>query len=171
MSAKVPTGPSTPSLFSEASESVTRARAPLPREWITANVDGGARGNPGPAGYGVYIRSGNGVPIAQLSEYLGHRTNNFAEYSALLAALEYAVAHGHRALKVVSDSELMVRQMTGQYRVNSPDLKPLYEKARGLVRQLDKFSIEHVLRANNKHADQLANEAMDRGMGKSKGKI
>jgi probable phosphoglycerate mutase len=83
-----------------------------------------------------------------------------------LAALEYAVAHGHRALKVVSDSELMVKQMTGQYRVNSPDLKPLYEKARSLVRQLDKFAIEHVLRAKNQHADRLANDAMDRGMGK-----
>lgn len=129
-------------------------------------MDGGARGNPGPSGYGAYIRDGKGVPIAQLSEYLGHRTNNVAEYSALLAALEYAVAHGHRALKVVSDSELMVRQMTGQYRVNSADLKPLYEKARSLVRKLDKFAIEHVLRAKNQHADRLANEAMDRGMGK-----
>ena len=102
----------------------------------------------------------------QLSKYLGHKTNNFAEYSALLAALEYAVAHGYRALKVISDSELMVRQMTGQYRVSSPDLKPLYEKACGLVRQLDKFAIEHVLRGRNQHADRLANDAMDRGMGK-----
>lgn len=135
-------------------------------EWITANVDGGARGNPGPAGYGVYIRDATGAPIAQLSQYLGHKTNNVAEYSALLAALEYAIAHRHRALKVISDSELMVRQMTGQYRVSSPDLKPLYDKACGLVRQLDKFSIEHVLRASNQHADRLANEAMDRGMGK-----
>jgi ribonuclease HI len=131
-----------------------------------ANVDGGARGNPGPAGYGVYIRDAAGAPIKQLSEYLGHRTNNVAEYSALLAALEYAVAHGHRALKVVSDSELMVKQMTGQYRVNSPDLKPLYEKARSLVRRLDKFAIEHVLRAKNQYADRLANDAMDRGTGK-----
>ena len=135
-------------------------------EWITANVDGGARGNPGPAGYGVYVRDGKGVQIAQLSEYLGHKTNNFAEYSALLAALEYAVAHGYRALKVISDSELMVRQMTGVYRVSSPDLKPLYEKARTLVRKLDKFAIQHVLRAQNRHADALANEAMDRGMGR-----
>jgi len=133
---------------------------------IVAFVDGGARGNPGPAGYGAYIRDASGAPVAQLSEYLGIKTNNFAEYSALLAALEYAVAHGYRALKVMSDSELMVRQMTGRYRVNSPDLKPLYEKARSLVRKLDRFSIEHVLRAKNQHADRLANEAMDRGMGK-----
>ena len=137
-----------------------------PVSWITANVDGGARGNPGPAGYGVYIRDGSGAPIKQMSEYIGHKTNNFAEYSALLAALQFAVDNGHKALKVISDSELMVRQMTGRYRVSSPDLKPLYEKARSLVRQLENFRIEHVLRAQNKHADGLANEAMDRGMGK-----
>ncbi len=134
--------------------------------FVTANVDGGARGNPGPAGYGVYIRDASGAPIKQISEYIGHKTNNFAEYSALLAALQFAVDNGHKAFKVISDSELMVRQMTGRYRVSSPDLKPLYEKARALVRQLDRFSIEHVLRAQNKHADLLANEAMDRGMGK-----
>jgi ribonuclease HI len=168
MSSKAPSGPASPSLFPEEIESAAspRAASSQPLQWITANVDGGARGNPGPAGYGVYIRDAEGTAIKQLSEYLGHRTNNVAEYSALLAALEYAVAHGHRALKVVSDSELMVKQMTGQYRVNSPDLKPLYEKARSLVRQLDKFAIEHVLRAKNQHADRLANDAMDRGMGK-----
>ena len=143
------------------------SRHPQPvLSWITANVDGGARGNPGPAGYGVYIRDASGAPIKQISEYIGHKTNNFAEYSALLAALQFAVDNGHKVLKVISDSELMVRQMTGRYRVSSPDLKPLYEKARLLVRQLDKFSIEHVLRAQNKHADRLANEAMDRGMAK-----
>ena len=130
-------GSDTPSLFPESSESAPARRAPAQQvEWITANVDGGARGNPGPAGYGAYIRGTDGKPIAQLSEYLGIKTNNFAEYSALIGALEYAIAHGYRALKVVSDSELVVRQMTGQYRVNSPDLKPMYEKARSLVRQL-----------------------------------
>jgi len=160
-------GSGTSSLFPESSKSSAVREASAQRvEWITANVDGGARGNPGPAGYGAYIRGADGKPLAQLSEYLGVKTNNFAEYSALLAALEYAIAHGYRTLKVISDSELMVRQMTGQYRVNSPDLKPMYEKARSLVRQLDKFTIEHVLRARNQHADRLANEAMDRGMGK-----
>jgi ribonuclease HI len=155
------------SLFPEKSDDQgTSETTNVAIEWITANVDGGARGNPGPAGYGVYVRDGKGAQIAQLSEYLGHKTNNFAEYSALLAALEYAVAHGYRALKVISDSELMVRQMTGVYRVSSPDLKPLYEKARTLVRKLDKFAIQHVLRAQNRHADALANEAMDRGMGR-----
>ena len=166
MPLKGPSGSKSPSLFpSDASTdaSLQHAKSGSPALWITANVDGGARGNPGPAGYGVYIRDPNGVVIAQLSDYLGHKTNNFAEYSALLAALEYAVAHGHRALKVVSDSELMVRQMNGEYRVKSPDLKPLYEKARTLTRQLDKFTIQHVLREQNRQADQLANEAMDRG--------
>jgi len=165
MPPKTPSGHDSASLFPEKSNTAsTSEQASAPQ--ITAFVDGGARGNPGPAGYGAYIRDASGAPIAQLSEFLGIKTNNFAEYSALLAALEYAIAHGHRTLKVVSDSELMVRQMTGQYRVNSPDLKPLYEKARSLVRKLDKFSIEHVLRAKNQHADRLANEAMDRGMKK-----
>lgn len=169
MSPKGPPHHSNPSLFekiSDSAQSPAKASAPMSLRWITANVDGGARGNPGPAGYGVYIRDAEGRPIAQLSEYLGHRTNNVAEYSALLAALEYAIQHGFRALKVISDSELMVRQMTGQYKVNSADLKPLYEKARSLVRQLDGFNIEHVLRVKNQHADRLANAAMDRGMGK-----
>src|SRR5438270_3900461 len=168
MSSKTPFGRDTPSLFPRESESASSPQRALDQsvEWITAHVDGGARGNPGPAGYGVYIRDADGTAIAQLSEYLGHRTNNFAEYSALLAALEHAMSNGYRALKVISDSELLVRQMTGQYRVNSPDLKPLYEKARSLVRRLDKFAIEHVLRAKNQHADRLANDAMDRGMGK-----
>lgn len=159
----------TPSLFSDISSPDAGSKphsAGLPVPWITANVDGGARGNPGPAGYGVHIRDSEGQVIAQLSEYLGHKTNNYAEYSALLAALEYAIKNNLRALKVISDSELMVRQMTGVYKVNSPELRPLYEKARSLVRQLEKFSIEHVLRAKNQHADQLANAAMDRGMGK-----
>jgi len=165
MSSKASSGPRTPSLFEEKSESFSNPQPP-PIEWVTANVDGGARGNPGPAGYGVYMRDAAGTPIAQLSEYLGHKTNNVAEYSALLAALEYAIAHGYRALKVISDSELMVRQMTGKYRVSSPDLKPLFEKACSLVRKLDKFAIEHVLRSRNQHADRLANDAMDRGTGR-----
>jgi probable phosphoglycerate mutase len=169
MPQKDPFSAQTPSLFGDNSDTLADAKPAISvnsAAWITANVDGGARGNPGPAGYGAYIRDAEGRVIAQLSEYLGHKTNNFAEYSALLAALEYAIKHNFRALKVVSDSELMVRQMTGQYKVNSADLKPLYDKARSLVRQLDKFAIEHVLRAKNQQADRLANDAMDRGMGK-----
>lgn len=149
-------------LFGAPAEAKPSARVAA-SDWIIANVDGGSRGNPGPAGFGVHIRDAQGTILAELSEYLGHRTNNFAEYSGLLAALEYAIAHQHRALRVISDSELMVRQMNGQYRVNSPDLKPMYEKAKSLTRQLDAFQIGHVLRGDNKKADHLANLAMDRG--------
>jgi ribonuclease HI len=133
---------------------------------IIAYCDGGSRGNPGPSGFGVYIQDSNGKVLAELSEYLGKRTNNFAEYSGLLAALEFAVANGHRALRVVSDSELMVKQMKGQYRVNSPELRPLYDEAKRRVVQLEHFQIQHVLREKNRHADRLANLAMDRGMGR-----
>jgi ribonuclease HI len=135
--------------------------------WTIAYCDGGSRGNPGPAGFGVYIQDEAGKVLAELSEYLGKRTNNFAEYSGLLAALKYAIAQGRRQLRVVSDSELMVKQMKGQYRVNSPELRPLYEEARRLTVQLDRFEIRHVLREKNRHADRLANLAMDRGTGKA----
>src|ERR1700721_1285579 len=134
---------------------------------IVAYCDGGSRGNPGPGGFGVYIQDSTGKVLAELSQYLGKQTNNFAEYSALLAALEFAIAQGHRSLRVVSDSELMVKQMKGQYRVNSPELRPLYEQARQRVPKLDHFQIQHVLREKNRHADRLANLAMDRGMGRA----
>jgi ribonuclease HI len=104
--------------------------------------------------------------LAELSEYLGTRTNNFAEYSALLAALDFAITNGHRSLRVISDSELMVKQMKGQYRVNSPELRPMYDEAKRRVSQVDHFQIQHVLREKNRHADRLANLAMDRGMGR-----
>ena len=134
---------------------------------IVAYCDGGSRGNPGPAGYGVHIEDGKGAAIGELSEFVGRKTNNFAEYSGLLAALQFALDHGYRRLKVVSDSDLMVKQIKGQYRVNSPELRPLYEEAKRRIRELDSFQIQHVLREKNRHADRLANEAMDRGMGKS----
>jgi len=134
---------------------------------IIAYCDGGSRGNPGPAGFGVYIQDSAGSVLAELSQYLGARTNNFAEYSALLAALEFAIAHGHKSLRIISDSELMVKQMKGQYRVNSPELRPLYEEARRRIPQLDHFQIQHVLREKNRHADRLANLAMDRGTGRA----
>jgi ribonuclease HI len=136
-------------------------------DFITAYCDGGSRGNPGPSGYGVSIEDAAGRPIADLSEFLGVKTNNFAEYSGLLAALEYALKHGHSRMRVVADSELMVKQMKGQYRVNSPDLRPLWEEARRRTAQLDRFEIQHVLRGKNKRADALANQAMDRGTGKT----
>jgi len=134
---------------------------------MTAYIDGGARGNPGPAGYGVHITDGEGRKLAELSDYLGVQTNNFAEYSGLVAALEYAVDHGYGTVKVVSDSELLVKQMKGQYKVRSEALAAIYNEARALVRKLDRFEIRHVLRHLNKDADRLANEAMDRGMGRA----
>ncbi len=132
--------------------------------WVIAFTDGGSRGNPGPSGYGVLIQAEDGSVLAELSEFLGMRTNNVAEYSGMLAALEYALAHGLKRLRVVSDSELMVKQMRGQYRVQSPELRPLYEEAKRRAGKLEAFQIEHVLRGKNKKADELANQAMDRGM-------
>ncbi len=134
---------------------------------IVAYCDGGSRGNPGPSGYGVSIEDAAGRPIAGLSEFLGVKTNNFAEYSGLLAALEYALSQGHPRLRVVADSELMVKQMKGQYQVKSPDLRPLWEEAKRRAARLERFEIQHVLRSKNKRADALANEAMDRGTGKT----
>ena len=138
------------------------APAKSPPEHVVAHVDGGARGNPGPAGYGVVIEDAHGARIAEFSRYLGHRTNNFAEYSGLVAALSYVLEHKHSALRVLSDSELMVRQMNGVYKVRSPELRPLYEEAKRLSRRLQWFRIEHVRRDKNAEADRLANEAMDR---------
>jgi ribonuclease HI len=129
----------------------------------TAHIDGGARGNPGPSGYGVVIQDASGRKVAELSEYLGHHTNNYAEYQGLLGALRYAVANGLKVLKVISDSELMVRQMKGIYKVKHPELRKLYDEAQQLVRKLDHFEIRHALREHNVDADRLANEAMDRG--------
>jgi ribonuclease HI len=133
---------------------------------IKANIDGGARGNPGPAAYGVIVRDAKGDIIAELSDYLGIQTNNYAEYSGLLAALDFAVREKHLSLKVLSDSELLVRQMQGRYKVKSPGLIDLYDRARALVRKLEYFSIEHVLRQYNREADSLVNQVLDsRGRG------
>lgn len=129
----------------------------------TAHVDGGARGNPGPAGYGAVICDPQGKKIAELSEYLGHHTNNYAEYQGLLGVLRYAIEHEIATLHVVSDSELMVRQMKGIYKVKHPELRKLHEEAQQLVRQLKHFEIRHALREHNQTADRLANLAMDKG--------
>lgn len=154
-------------LFENATpESAGEKNPSAPQDWITAHCDGGSRGNPGPAGFGVHIEDGAGEVLGELSGFLGKKTNNFAEYSALLAALRFALEHGRRRLRVVADSELMVKQMKGQYRVNSPELRPLYEKAKSLIGELDRFEIQHVLREKNRNADRLANAAMDRGMGR-----
>jgi probable phosphoglycerate mutase len=138
-----------------------------PQSGIIAHIDGGARGNPGPAGFGVYIQDAQGKVIAEISEFLGRQTNNYAEYSALLAALEYAIDHRHSVLHVVSDSELLVKQIRGEYKVRNPELKQLYDRAQELIAQLEHFEIRHVLRERNQNADRLANAAMDRGMNRT----
>jgi GxxExxY protein len=125
------------------------------------HIDGGARGNPGPAACAVVVAAADGAPLASFSKYLGETTNNVAEYRGLLAALEYALEHHYLRLKVVSDSELLVRQMQGRYKVKSADLKPLHEQARRLIDRLAAFSIEHVRREANREADRLVNEALD----------
>jgi ribonuclease HI len=136
-------------------------------EMLIAHCDGGSRGNPGPAGYGAVIEDNQGHVVARLSEYLGKRTNNYAEYSALLGVLAWMLENKRTRLKVIADSELMVKQMQGKYKVNSPDLRPLWEEARRRAGKLERFEIAHTLRGGNKEADQLSNDAMDRGMGRT----
>jgi ribonuclease HI len=128
-----------------------------------ANIDGGSRGNPGPAAYGVYIqRDGE---IVQLKGFIRHCTNNVAEYNGLLHALRWAVAQGITSLHIRADSELLVKQMKGVYRVKNPGLVPLFEEAKALARQVGRVTFEHVRREFNKDADRLCNEAMDEQSG------
>jgi len=126
-----------------------------------ANVDGGSRGNPGPAAYGVVIRDPRGEVVARLKKYIGQNTNNVAEYFGLIAALDYAHTHGVRALRVESDSELLVKQMRGLYKVKSEDLKPLFERIKKMAAALESFRIDHVYREQNREADALVNQALD----------
>ena len=128
---------------------------------IVAYIDGGARGNPGPAGFGVRIERPDGMLVEEFGESVGIATNNVAEYRALIAALEWAHAHGHRSVLVRSDSLLLVQQMRGNYKVRNAGLQPLYAKARLLAHRIGRVSFEHVGRALNQHADRLANAAMD----------
>ena len=143
---------------------------PVPREGrvlrVTAFVDGASRGNPGPAGYGVFMRTDAGE-IIEISGFLGTTTNNVAEYEGLLEALRTAADEGATEVEVISDSELLVKQMLGIYRVKHPNLQPLYQQARQMVRRFRRFSIRHTLRAGNKDADRLANVAVDRAAGRS----
>ena len=150
------------SLFSDPAASSSSSS-----EILIAHCDGGSRGNPGPAGYGAVIEDSQGRILARLSEYLGKRTNNYAEYSALLGVLAWCLENKRSRVRVIADSELMVKQMQGKYKVNSPDLRPLWEEARRRASRLERFEIAHTLRGGNKEADQLANDAMDRGMGRT----
>ena len=139
------------------------SQASVPAGVHVANIDGASRGNPGPASYAVVLRDPDGKIVLELAKNIGRETNNVAEYFALLAALDYATMHGISSLRIRSDSELLVRQMQGVYKVKSPDLKPLQERAAKLSRQLQYFAIEHVRRELNKDADALANVALDAG--------
>lgn len=148
--------PSSARLFEEA-------HAAPPAGVHVANIDGASRGNPGPAAYAVIFRAPDGAKLCEFAKMIGRETNNIAEYYALAAALDYAASHGIRALRVRSDSELLVRQMQGRYKVKNAALKPLHERAQKLARTLEYFVIEHVMREQNRDADALANLALDRG--------
>ena len=141
---------------------------PRPQGRIVAYIDGGARGNPGPAGFGVRVEDADGTLIEEFSESIGTATNNVAEYSALLAALEWAKRHGRDQLHVRSDSLLRVQQMLGNSKVKNAGLQPLHAKARLLAREIGRVTFEHVGRSLNAHADRLANSAMDLGNLKAK---
>jgi len=156
---------------SAGSKPLFESRENPPAHYLIAHSDGGARGNPGPAGYGVVIKDESGRKVAALSEYLGHQTNNFAEYQGLIAALEYAIKHGPKALKLISDSELLVRQIKGIYKVKNAVLQDLHGRAKELIAQMEWFSIGHAFREQNQEADQLANDAMDKGMGRSSARV
>lgn len=139
------------------------SRAAPPSGVHVANIDGASRGNPGPAAYAVILRAPDGSKRCEFAKMIGRETNNIAEYYGLVAALDYAASHGIRALRIRSDSELLVRQMQGRYKVKNVALKPLHERAQKLARALDYFVIEHVMREQNREADALANLALDRG--------
>ncbi len=130
---------------------------------VIAHIDGASRGNPGPAAYAVVMESADGSRITGFSEYFGEATNNVAEYQALLAALEYALRNHYLRIHVQTDSELLARQLTGVYKVKSPALKLLRERAQQMIARLASFSIEHVPREKNREADRLANQALDAG--------
>ena len=136
---------------------------------IRAYVDGGARGNPGPAGYGARIEDEDGNLLAELNGPLGVATNNVAEYNGLLAALNWAVDHGHRDVHIRADSELLVKQMRGEYKIKNPGLQPLAGRARLLMMEIGSVTFEHVRRELNQEADRLSNLGMDEAEGKKLG--
>ncbi len=128
---------------------------------LEIHIDGASRGNPGEAGFGILVADENGRPLAELYGYLGRATNNVAEYQALLHALRYALSRGARRIKVCTDSELVVKQLDGRYRVRHADMLPLHKEARALLGQFEKADVAHVPREQNREADRLANRALD----------
>jgi len=131
-------------------------------ELITLEFDGGSRGNPGPAGIGIVLRAADSTPLVTLGRFIGRATNNVAEYTALVTALQKARDLGARRIRVRGDSELVIKQMRGEYRVKHPDLQPLHREAQALANQFEHVTIEHNYREKNTLADKLANMAMDR---------
>ena len=128
---------------------------------LTVNVDGGARGNPGPAAIGVVVRNDDGAIVEAVGETIGKTTNNVAEYKALLRGIELAAAHGATEVHLIGDSQLIVRQVEGRYKVKDEKMKPLHAKAKEMLAGFDKWSIEDVRRAQNADADALVNKALD----------
>jgi ribonuclease HI len=129
---------------------------------VIINADGASRGNPGPAAIGATIRDDKGNLITSISRYIGRATNNQAEYRAIIAGLEKAIELGARQVKIYSDSELVVKQINGRYRIKNTSLRILYENLVKLIGSLEKFSIHHVPRQRNTEVDRLANKALDR---------
>jgi len=147
-------------LFAEPESSGTRLEGVY-----TANIDGAARGNPGPASYGLVVKRPDGTRLEILGKYIGRHTNNVAEYYALIAALDYALANRIKRLRVHSDSQLIVNQMKGLYKVKHPDLRPLHERAKKMAAGLESFTIQYVPREQNREADAAANAALDNANG------
>jgi ribonuclease HI len=131
-------------------------------EVVTLEFDGGSRGNPGPAGIGAVVRAADGTPLVTVGRFIGRATNNIAEYKALITALQEAKKLGAKKIIIRGDSELIIKQMRGEYRVKNPDLRELYDEAQHLLHQFNEAKIEHNLRHKNETADKLANLAMDR---------
>src|ERR1700692_3768517 len=155
-----PTHKASGKLFEEPETPSARAEGAY-----TANIDGAARGNPGPAAYGVIVRRPDGTTHESLGKYIGRTTNNVAEYYALIAALDYAAANGIKRLRVQSDSQLIVNQMKGLYKVKHPDRRPLHERAKKMAAGLESFMIQYVPREQNREADAAANAALDNTSG------
>jgi ribonuclease HI len=130
---------------------------------LRIHIDGGSRGNPGPAGIGVLFLREDGEVVERLHRYIGHATNNAAEYQALLAALQRALELGCREVEILSDSELLVRQLQGRYQVRHPDIRRVFALAQEQIGKLRRFSVRHVPRALNAEADALANLGIDEG--------
>jgi len=128
---------------------------------LVAHIDGGSRGNPGPAAFAAVMKTADGELVDEVSGFLGRTTNNVAEYRALLAALDYALTHKCRRLRVLADSELLVHQINGVYKVKNAGLRPLYDEAKHLISRIESFSIQHVYREDNREADRLANQTLD----------